>query len=312
MRIAYIVSAYHRPEQLIRLILRLNTPTTSFFIHVDKKADEWICSLVVKSLSHLTNIHFLPRHICNWGDFGHVRVTLKGITEIIRKNLPFDFVVLLTGQDYPIKRNDYIEKFLQQHKGKSFIDHFPLPHDEWEPNGGLDRIEGWHFWIGGRKYSFPQTHDPDFRASMVGQANWNSLFPRRKFPASYRPFGGSSYWCLSWESIEYIYYFTQEQSAFVKFFHYVDLPDEIFFQTILLNSPLRENLVNDDLRYIDWKDPNSGSPAVLDKSDFDRIVSSPKLFARKFDSHVDSDVLNMIDEKILGDQALLASAHSMR
>ena len=97
MRIAYIVSVYQRPEQLIRLILRLNTETAFFFIHVDKKADEWIYSLIAESLSHLPNIHFLPRHVCHWGDFGHVRVTLKGITEIIRQNLPFDFTVLLTG-----------------------------------------------------------------------------------------------------------------------------------------------------------------------------------------------------------------------
>ena len=28
---------------------------------------------------------------------------------------------------------------------------------------------------------------------------------------------------------------------------------EIFFQTILLNSSLADNIVNDDLRYIEWK-----------------------------------------------------------
>ncbi|MGE5445412.1 MAG: hypothetical protein ACM3SR_12560 [Ignavibacteriales bacterium] len=45
MRLAYIISAYKYPEQLIRLILRLNTDTTSFFIHVDKKTDNEVYRL---------------------------------------------------------------------------------------------------------------------------------------------------------------------------------------------------------------------------------------------------------------------------
>jgi hypothetical protein len=122
---------------------------------------------------------------------------------------------------------------------------------------------------------------------------------KRKFPEGFRPFGGSSYWCLPRECIQYIYDLTIQQRAFVEFFKYVDVPDEIFFQTIVLNSPFREMAVNDDLRYIDWKDPEAGSPGILLTSDFENLVASPKLFARKFDVRVDPEILDLIDQRIL-------------
>lgn len=86
---------------------------------------------------------------------------------------------------------------------------------------------------------------------------------------------------------------------FVNFFKYVDVPDEIFFQTIVMNSPYAQCVVNDNMRYIDWKDWDAGSPAVLGREDLGKLAASPKLFARKFDESVDPEVLELIDEKIL-------------
>lgn len=39
IRIAYIILAYKLPEQIIRLVNRLNTPESSFFIHIDSRTN---------------------------------------------------------------------------------------------------------------------------------------------------------------------------------------------------------------------------------------------------------------------------------
>ncbi|MEH2024893.1 MAG: hypothetical protein V7K62_15105 [Nostoc sp.] len=44
----------------------------------------------------------------------------------------------------------------------------------------------------------------------------------------------------------------------------------------------------------DWQ-----CPLVLEKKDFEKLRQSEKLFARKFDTSKDSDILNMIDKMIL-------------
>ena len=48
---------------------------------------------------------------------------------------------------------------------------------------------------------------------------------------------------------------------YVRFFEHVFVPDELFFQTIIMNSPLRDTVENDDLRYLDWS--REPAPAVF-------------------------------------------------
>jgi hypothetical protein len=284
MKLAYIISAYKNPEQLVRLVHALDDGSTSFWVHVDKRTDDCLFHQMVCGLGDNSRVRFLPRHRCSWGGFGHVAATLEGINAIERSGADVDSVILTTGQDYPIKANDQINAFLVDHAGAAFLEHFPLPHADWQ-NGGLDRIRAWHFRVMRRHVRIPPS-----AASPIG----------RRFPAGFTPFGGSSYWCLPRECVRYIQQMTQKNQALVRFFKYVDVPDEIFFQTVLLNSPYRELIVNDNLRHIDWKDPNAGSPAVLTTADFPTLAASPKLFARKFDVRVDAEILDMIDERLLG------------
>lgn len=91
----------------------------------------------------------------------------------------------------------------------------------------------------------------------------------------------------------------QTNKSFVNFFRYVDGPDEMFFQTLLLSSPLKDRIVNDNLFFIDWENPNPTRPRVFEKCDFERLVNSPKLFARKFDATRDSEILDLLDQKVL-------------
>ena len=73
-----------------------------------------------------------------------------------------------------------------------------------------------------------------------------------EFPRGYQPFFGSSYWCLTRECVTYVNAFVRENPDFVDFFKHLWIPDELFFQTIILNSPFKNRVVNDNLRCIDW------------------------------------------------------------
>jgi hypothetical protein len=280
VNLAYIVSAYKLPEQLVRLVRKLNGEGTHFFIHVDRKTPDGVYGRMEAPLSSLPNVHFLSRHRSYYGGFGHVAATVKGLRELFRRRLPFDYVTLLTGQDYPIVSPQQIDQFFRQHDGQSFIEYFPLPHAEWT-HGGIDRFSYWHVRLR-RTYVRVPGRSSDF----------SGRFPRLRL------FGGSSYWCLSRECIEYVYRFLQQQRSYERFFRYVDVPEEMFFHTIILNSPLQESVVNDDLRYLQWRNPETaGGPAILGADDFGKIIASSKLFARKFDVTQDAEILDMIDKE---------------
>jgi hypothetical protein len=90
--------------------------------------------------------------------------------------------------------------------------------------------------------------------------------------------------------------FVERNPRFMRFFRHAGIPDESFFQTILLNSPLAGSVVDDDLHYADWSEGRS-HPRTLGLADLDRVLASGELFARKFD---DQRVLDAIDERVHG------------
>ena len=182
MRLAYIISAYKLPGQVVRLVKRLDSATTSFFIHVDKKTDAATYARMVEPLRGYANVFFLERHVCHWGAFGHVQATLSGIHELLARRIAFDYVILLTGQDYPLRSNAELAGRLQAGGGKSFLSHTPLPHSSWDGQGGLERINHWHGHVFNRHWAFPLPE---------------ALRPPRSWPPGLQPYGGGSYWCLA-------------------------------------------------------------------------------------------------------------------
>ena len=275
--IAYVISAYKNPEHLGRLIRRLHTgPETTFTVHVDRKTDDDVCDAMRAAVADL-DVVFLERHACHWGGFGHVRASLKGIRAVLKSGREPDHLILLSGQDYPIKSNSYIREFLERGDGRSFFLRFPLPTENWT-NGGLDRIRRWHWRYRGFHLSLPL---------------------RRTLPAGLAPWGGSAYWIMSRSALHTVTRFVDENPSYVRFFKHVDIPDELFFQTILLNSTEAERCVDFRLHYTEWS--RAPAPAILTSDDYPHLVESPCLFARKFDAAVDEMILELIDEHLLAD-----------
>ena len=285
MRIAYVILAHQRPQQLTRLVDALSAQGNTFVVHVDKKAPRRVHREIAEGLAGRDDTLLLDSQRCYWSGFGVVGATLRGIAAILDRWPDVDYSILLTGQDYPIKSNALIHKHLARQPDAIFLEHFPLPTDRW-PHGGLDRYEVWHW-----PFSMP----------LIGHVRiphrYLPLPVRRNFPSGLRPFGGSAYWCLPRFCIEYVHRFARDNPTVVSFFRRVYVPDEMFFHTVVLNSHFRESVVNDDLRYIDWSEERP-HPKTLTLDDVDRLITSDDLFARKFDIEADARVLDEIDLRI--------------
>ena len=309
MNIAYLITAHKNPHQLVRLVERLNAEGTSFFVHVDKATDEPTCRQMVNGLRHLPNVRFLRKRFkCHYMTlFSAVQAVIQGINELLSSGTEFDYVIYLTGQDYPIKTNRQIRTALKNAKGRSFVSHLPLPFEGTHPAGGriiqnASRIECWHAHVFGRYVRLPLRNGSRLSRGV------NLLIPKkRQFPEGFQPFGGWAYWCLARQHALYIHHFVKSHPEFVRFFRFVKSADEICFQTILLNSLFKERIINDDMRYVDWSTDDC-HPKLLRRDDLDKLKESPKLFARKFDVSVDAGILDLIDERILKTQLKTVAA----
>ena len=238
MQIAYIILAHKLPNQLMRLIDQLDSPWATFFVHIDQKTDASIFRQLSDRFSYRDNIHLLRRFSCYWGGFGVVEATLEGLRQIFLHSPRPDYILLLTGQDYPLRSNESIRSYFEQSHGISFIDCEPLPNfKEFPVTGGAHLYEDWHF--ASKRYF--HVHLP---------------WVKRILPLALKPYKGSAYWSLTYECAHYLLTFIERNPQVVQFFKYVIVPDELIFQTILMNATPAHTVVSDSLRYIDWE----GSP----------------------------------------------------
>ena len=84
----------------------------------------------------------------------------------------------------------------------------------------------------------------------------------------------------------------------LMYFNNAILPQEVYFQSVICNSPQFKNTtVNSDLRYMIWDNPPKMEPLFLNTSDYEKMVQSGAAFARKF--HNDNPALDVIDKMIL-------------
>lgn len=301
VRIGYVVLAHKQPRQLARLVSRLDGDEASFFIHVDKRTENAVYREFMGSLAHLPNVRFVKRHASRWGEFGLVRAALEGIGAALDARPPADYLVLLTGQDYPIKSRKQIAAFFEQSDGRFYLDCNAIPCRAWPQ--AERRMRSWYARILGEQVLLPRREN--YRAVVRKPRRWpvfvvSHCLPERRRPLKgYEPFTGSAHWALSRAAAEYVRDLVSSDPGFARYFERVFVPDEILFQTALANSPLAQHIVSKTLHYIDWS-RGGAHPAILTKDELEALAASPALFARKFDIEVDAEVLDLIDERLLG------------
>lgn len=299
MKIAYIILAHTAPNHLLRLVNKLNHKDDSFYIHIDSKKE--ISDFKDLFKQNYSNVIFVNKRVNGrWGDIGIVQATINTMKVIIESNTSFDQVVLLSGQDYPIKSTKTIRQFFSENKERSFISFEKLPVSKLN-YGGKDRTECYSFNLRNRR----ETHIPfswkpkfSFKGKVLnGILRMVVLFKtQRKFPFEWNAYYGSQWWSFSIDATQFVVDFIEENKSYLDYHHHSLLPDEFFFQSILLNSyPNQELIVNDNKRFIDFT-ANSSHPKTLNCDDINLLLESDDLFARKFEA--ESEVLNMLDAKL--------------
>ena len=96
------------------------------------------------------------------------------------------------------------------------------------------------------------------------------------------------------EAALYVVETVEKNKEYANFFKYSWGCDEFVFQTILMNSHFKNNVVSNHYRYIDWS-AGGQHPKLLDANDFEKMVNSDNLFARKFKTSHDSKILDLLD-----------------
>jgi hypothetical protein len=275
MKLAHLILAHNNPEQLARLVARLQHPSTHIFIHIDARVN----IDAFNEITQQSSVYFIQKRLATvWGNYSIVQATFNAMEEIMQTGERYSHINLLSGQDYPIIAADTAYQFFSNYSGKSFM-WSDLIFNDWIH--GQNRINVYHLG------------DYNFKGKFI-LMKWINLFaPHRKMPHQLQPYGRAQWLTITPEHAAYVISYVQTHKKLKRFFKQTFSVDEIVFQTVLFNSVHKENIVNDYLRYIVLNE--DFRPEILTMKDAEALIHSGKMYARKFDMHIDTAILDYLD-----------------
>lgn len=275
--IAVLILAHKNEEQIDKLINHLASDF-DVYMHIDKKSNVFISSK--------QNIHVYKEYKTYWGSVNLVKATLLLLNEAFRND--YDRYVLISGQDLPIKSNKEIKDYFENNTN-NYIETFKMPYKFGNFDSSMARVT--KYWP---VQNFRWKDGKNFIHKIIYKIKKKLLnipvnFKMRKL--DYNFYGGSQWFNLTNWCVKKMLSYIENNPKYLKRFRFTQFSDEIFFQTLV--NILNIKIDNTSLRYVDWeKGPDR--PRTLRIDDYQSVMNSNSLFARKFDPDIDNTVIDLI------------------
>ena len=270
--IAYFLLVHRYPEQFKRLFQAIYLPGNQYVVHVDKSSGPELAQQIGAFVAPYQGVQILEPQAALWGGYSLVEAELRGMALLLEMDDHWSHYINLSGQDFPLKSQDYIHQFFAANPGKQFI-------------RTLDQ----------------RTHRPDTlnRIShhfIESNGTLTSSGVARPYLTGDTPFIGTQWKAVTRSFCQFVCHDPRVE-RFKAFYRNSFIPDEAFFQTVMMNSSGHGLIVNDDLRMIDWVPDGDIKlrPRNYGTSDLARLKRSRDLFARKFDAEDNMDILALLE-----------------
>jgi hypothetical protein len=280
-RTAYLILSHRLPEQLRRLVrtLRAGSPEAVVAVHHDPRSGP----VAVPGATPL------PASPVEWGHGSHLAALLRCLRELLARD--FEWLVVLSGQDYPVRPVGDIEAGLASDGADAFVEAHPLPRPRLR-RGRVGEFE--------RRYHYRWRRVPGSIAPLAARADplvQVRVLPSGTYagvPAPQRAvYYGADWFSLSRRAVEAL---VGAPPRLVRRFMHTIVPTEAFVATVLANDPAIR-VSTDHRRFVTF-DRGAANPRVLRLADLDAVLASGADFARKFDMTVDAAVLDEIDRRV--------------
>lgn len=285
---AYLIIAHNDFYILEKLLMLLDDERNDIYIHIDKKVKSFNFEYF-QQICKKSQIKFIKRIKVYWGGYSQVQCELNLLEEASKNN--YEYYHLVSGVDLPIKTQNYIHDYFNKNKGIEFV---AFTKCKWDYN----RISKVHLIN-----DYCKTNNKFLELSYImlnkivnKSINKGNYDRSEKF--NYELKKGQQWFSITNDCVKYI---LANKNLIRRMFKYSIGPDEHFIQTLIYNSKFKNNISYDTcLREIDW---NRGCPYVFKLEDYDILMKSENLFARKFDSNQDRNIIDKIYQELMGDKS---------
>ncbi|MBN3304886.1 XYLT2 Xylosyltransferase, partial [Amia calva] len=293
VRVAFVLVVHGRSiRQLNRLIKAIYHQDHFYYIHVDKRSN-YLHREVQQIAQQYPNVRVTPwRMVTIWGGASLLKTYLRSMQDLLSMvDWKWDFFINLSATDFPTRTNEELVAFLSKYRDKNFLKSHGRENARFIKKQGLDRL----------------FHECDTHMWRLGE---------RQIPQGLEVSGGSDWFALTRNFVEYVIN-SQDQlvSGLKQFYTYALLPAESFYHTVLGNSRMCDTLVDNNLRVTNWNrklgckcqykhivDWCGCSPNDFKPADLIRIqqLTRPTFFARKFESIVSQEAIDILDTHLYG------------
>jgi len=229
-KLCALILAHHSPELLGRLLRRLDGFGVQSLVHIDRRVD--IAAFLTPCAAFRDAL--IPERVeINWGGFSVIEATLNLIRTGLAASDATHFL-LLSGDTYPVRpRTEFLDYLLS---AGSHIDIRAVASTE----KTYERIA--HVYLPDSRIGtfLQRTADPSLgrylTPELVGELDVIERaveLKSRAFPWRYAK--GSQWWCMTRSAIESCLDLIAAHAEFVTWFKYSSVPDESFFQSLMLN-----------------------------------------------------------------------------
>jgi hypothetical protein len=271
----FLIQAHKDLDQLNALVEQLRDDDFRVYVNLDRKCalDPAAVHPFARQVRHRVDVH--------WGTFSQVQAVLNSLEQIVAEVPAFDKVSFLSAQDFPLLSNARLKDALAQHAGHELLDTVAIGAEPGQ-------------WAADYRYRYFHRADGTRLARLACRIANRALRATgitRRLPGGMRPYGGSSWWALSQACVRDILARVAREPGLVRFFRNCACPDEMFFQTLVMNSPFASRVLGQNFRYVQWPEQGARNPKILDEGDFERIAASRAYFCRKIDSQASAGLM---------------------
>jgi hypothetical protein len=290
MTVAYVVLSHRNPAQVVRLVGALTEgPAARVLVRHDRR---W--STLEPAAIEAAGGQAIEDDIeVEWARWSYLELIVSCLREA-RRLLDPDWTLILSGQDYPLRPMADIETDLERSGSDARI-------------GALREVETrrpakddeFYLRCRYRHYSRPRAMpDPPrtLRAAIYARATPPLVGLRRLAPAPLRFYASADWLTLGRRAVRTVLEASRDRRV-MRHFRRVAVPSESFFASALLADPSLA-VEHDHRRFARFSGPGAAHPDTLTSGDLERILASGADFARKFDTEIDSDVLDRLDERL--------------
>jgi hypothetical protein len=287
--VVYIVISHRNPEQVVRLVRVLREgPSSRVLVRHDPRGER----LERKQIEAAGGEPLEDRIKTRWGGWSQLKLILACLREAAVRHDP-DWVLILSGQDYPLRPLADIEADLDASPVDARLGAVRQVETRL-PAAGEDEF---FLRCRYRHYARPRVIPSSLPSSIRPLAYARELPPlfgvRRIEPAPLTFFASADWLTLGRSGVRTVLG-ASEDRRLMRHFRRVAIPSESFFASVLLANPAL--IVERDNRRFASFAQGAAHPDTLTSRDYDRLLASGADFARKFDATAEPRLLDMLDE----------------